>query len=324
LNWIKKTLNFLEKSSGLNFKCIDYPTPVKQIKIFDRVNNVSVNVFGLNDKNFIFPLYVNSIEKKNHFDLFLFGNDKTLQYYYINNFSRLIRSQKTKHKSALIICKSCFTTFGEKPCKNKLWSNTGLIEHKKKCAQHKLGRPVMFENGDNNFIQFTNFKRTQWIPIVIYADFECLLKRVQRQQTKTYITHIHKPMKFGFYIKIDYNIIPKHFIKKFKIPRKLTIYRGKNAAKHFMKKTENEESFIFIGSNQQKDSLHEEETSKRSSRTLIPKAPGSSESHYWSKPNKNRWHIYTGKGQFIKGFQPNRLNNDEFSINQHGSAYQTD
>ena len=66
----KKRFNFLEKSSGLNFKCIDHPTPVKQIKIFERVNNVSVNVFGLNDKNLIFPLYVNSIEKKNHFDLF--------------------------------------------------------------------------------------------------------------------------------------------------------------------------------------------------------------------------------------------------------------
>ncbi|XP_025191567.1 uncharacterized protein LOC112591846 [Melanaphis sacchari] len=42
--------NFLEKKSGLNFKCIDFPTPIKQIKIFERLNNVSVNVYSLNNK----------------------------------------------------------------------------------------------------------------------------------------------------------------------------------------------------------------------------------------------------------------------------------
>jgi len=36
----------LEKKSELNFNCINFPTPVNQIKIFERVNNVSVNVFS--------------------------------------------------------------------------------------------------------------------------------------------------------------------------------------------------------------------------------------------------------------------------------------
>jgi hypothetical protein len=60
-------------------------------------------------------------------------------------------------------------------------------------------------------------------------------KQSQNTKTKTKISHVHKPMSYGYYVKIDYTIIPKYFIKKFKISKPLTIYRGINAAKHFIK-----------------------------------------------------------------------------------------
>jgi len=41
-------------------------------------------------------------------------------------------------------------------------------------------------------------------------------------------------MSYGLYVKIDYNIVPKELINKFKIPRNPIIYRGKNASKLFM------------------------------------------------------------------------------------------
>lgn len=41
-------------------------------------------------------------------------------------------------------------------------------------------------------------------------------------------------MSYGFYIKIDYDIIPQESIRQFKIPRKPVIYRGANASNHFM------------------------------------------------------------------------------------------
>jgi len=60
---------------------------------------------------------MNNIESKNHFDLLLINEDETSHYCFINNFCRLIRNQKTKHKSRLIICKRCFTVFSNTPCK---------------------------------------------------------------------------------------------------------------------------------------------------------------------------------------------------------------
>jgi len=42
-------------------------------------------------------------------------------------------------------------------------------------------------------------------------------------------------VSYAYYVKIDYNIIPKRLIKKYKIPMKLCVYRNQNAAKHFIK-----------------------------------------------------------------------------------------
>jgi len=89
----------LEKKSKLNFKCIDFPTPIKQIKIFEKINNVSINIFGIDDKGEIYPVHLNNDEKEKHFDLLLITNGDTSHYCYIKNFSRLVRSQRTKHNA---------------------------------------------------------------------------------------------------------------------------------------------------------------------------------------------------------------------------------
>ncbi|XP_060859920.1 uncharacterized protein LOC132937114 [Metopolophium dirhodum] len=234
-NFSIKYFNFLEKKSGLNFNCIDYPTPINQIKKFEKINNISVNVYSCDDKNQIYPLHINNNEKSDHYDLFFFSNEPTTHYCYIANFSRLIRSQRTKHESKIIICKRCFTTFNVKPNKNKAWGQHGLDRHKVICQKHKLCKPVMIDPHDDKFIYFNKYNRADRIPIVIYADFECFLKPTNNIITvNTKNTHYHKPMSYGLYVKIDYNIVPKKLVKQFKIPKNPIIYRGKNASKHFM------------------------------------------------------------------------------------------
>lgn len=47
-------------------------------------------------------------------------------------------------------------------------------------------------------------------------------------------THRHKPMSYGFYVKVDFTIIPKKLIKQFKIPTNPVVYKFKNSASHFM------------------------------------------------------------------------------------------
>jgi len=88
--------------------------------MFEKNNpDVSVNVYGI-EKKFqppkfaeykVFPLKVVDEEKPDHFDILLISDEDNSHYSYISNFSRLIRSQETKHDGQSIICKRCFTTF---------------------------------------------------------------------------------------------------------------------------------------------------------------------------------------------------------------------
>ncbi|XP_060855504.1 uncharacterized protein LOC132933207 [Metopolophium dirhodum] len=74
----------------------------------------------------------------------------------------------------------------------------GLIEHQHNCRKNQLGKPIMFEEGDDDFIYFKSYKKTQRIPIVIYADFECILTPKKPDEfIQSYDTFL--PSKLEFY-----------------------------------------------------------------------------------------------------------------------------
>ncbi|XP_050546125.1 uncharacterized protein LOC126908255 [Daktulosphaira vitifoliae] len=95
--------HYFDEEHRYDFTELTFPTPVSQIKIFERRNpNVSVNVYGLERDNVnmkwsVYPLRVADQEQQNHFDLLYIGDSDKYHYAYISNFSRLVRSQKTQH-----------------------------------------------------------------------------------------------------------------------------------------------------------------------------------------------------------------------------------
>jgi hypothetical protein len=64
-----------------------------------------------------------------------------------------------------------------RPNKIELWGFDGLEKHKKICRMHKLCNPIMLDEKDDRFIEFKNFTKSDRIPIIIIADFECFLKK---------------------------------------------------------------------------------------------------------------------------------------------------
>ncbi|GFU27684.1 uncharacterized protein TNCV_4866911 [Trichonephila clavipes] len=49
----------------LDFTGINFPTPLKDIAKFEKVNEISINVYGLNEENKVFPLLITKAEKIN-------------------------------------------------------------------------------------------------------------------------------------------------------------------------------------------------------------------------------------------------------------------
>lgn len=226
----KKTL---EHRNKFNFSGISFPTPIKQITKLEKINcELSINVYGLDSKNIVFPLRITNEEKPNHFDLLYITRNGVGHYCYISDFSRLIRSQLTKNTHKISICKRCFKHF------QGANRETNLKAHSLDCSKLKPARIIMpsestsnNENG-SNILKFKNHHYSIKLPIVVYADFESILLKVNKKvSTKTKINNVHEPMSFGIYVVHDESL-PESVTSY--LPRKPYIYRGENAPKKFM------------------------------------------------------------------------------------------
>lgn len=238
--------NYTKHEQKYNFTGLSFPTPLSEVKgIFEKNNcNVSVNVYGLKQRkrnnvnyNILFPLKVVKNEKKVHFDLLLLSNGENNHYIYISNFNSLVRSQLTSHKESIWICKSCFTSFDDRPRITKSHGQVALEEHKLICGENKPIRAIMPLEGENT-LEFKNWANTQRHPIVIYADFEALLVKCDESKGKsTSAFQKHKPMSYGLYVKAA-DDIPLQLLTQYGIPTAAIIYRGsltrEEVARHFV------------------------------------------------------------------------------------------
>ena len=99
--------------NSLNTKGITFPMKLKDICKFEKLNPglPGINVFSVNESDNFYPLKMVEKDCINTIDLFLYEKDCVSHYSLIKNFTRLIKSQKTKSKEKIFICKKCFTHY---------------------------------------------------------------------------------------------------------------------------------------------------------------------------------------------------------------------
>ena len=215
-----------------NFDGIRFPTPITQIGKFEKLNpGVSVNIYGLDKDENIFPLRVSEREENDHFDLLLLTSTNGIRHYcYIKNFSALVRSQLTTNCKKAVFCKRCFKHY------QGVTRFSKLEEHKLNCKSNSPIRVVMPEKDEEDsppVLKFKNFQHSFKIPIVVYADFECLLTKVNMKESKyTTVNEKHEPMSYCYYVVYDENQLSENIIRN--LPNEPVIYRGKDAAPKFM------------------------------------------------------------------------------------------
>ena len=107
--------------------------------------------------------------------------------------------------------------------------------HSRYCGKYSPVK-IVLPTADNNILKFKNFHYQYRVPIVVYADFECILKPVSTclpnpEKKFTAVNEFHVPMSFCVYFVIDRNI-PKSIRNR--LPSEPYLYRGENAAEKFM------------------------------------------------------------------------------------------
>jgi hypothetical protein len=202
---------------------IDFPTPLKDIKKFESANNISVNVFALDEENKVYPLKVCDEELLDHRDLLRIQHEETTHYCLINNFGRLVHPQLPGLHHKKYICKRCVTYN---------YSSEELESHKEYCMEQAVARIVMPKKKDGAVPQvyFKNYKNMTKLPFIIYADFEAILRDGTGGTESSKVYQHHEPMSFAVFVKSTFP--PEHCGD---VPLEPYIYRGPNAAEHFIK-----------------------------------------------------------------------------------------
>ncbi len=149
----------------LNLDGLSYPTPIKQVRVFERNNtHLSVNILGYEAGVFI-PLHRtinrNVRHKRKTITLLLYKG----HYYLVRNVSRLLNHQdfKRRGRSTSWYCHSCLCRYD---------SLQSLRDHENLCRDQLQNMTVPSPKQ----IKFEHYRRMFMLQFVIYYDIEVILR----------------------------------------------------------------------------------------------------------------------------------------------------
>ena len=166
---------FTENVSKYDLSSLNFPVPLSSVDSFATTNNMSINVYGVDDdKKVVYPLRVSStLVPDRHVDLLLFERNGIQYYTTIRNFIRLVSSQISNHEHIVYCYKQCL----------RAYSTLELLDaHATDCCH---AQRTKFP--DDPICRFTNIQKQLPAPFVVFADFESILKPVDKDVDTTHI-----------------------------------------------------------------------------------------------------------------------------------------
>ena len=179
---------------GLNFTGIDFPIPVSQIDRLERQNpNLAINVFGWEKGQVV----VNGTSEKGgetpRINLVITKQGENTHYSLVKRLTALLYDQN-RHNESKHFCERCLQGYKTRDL---------LEKHKPECKR-LLKSPTRMEmpkQGENK-MAFKNYYKQMKAPYVVYADFECVLKKIatcepHNKNSFTIKTEKHEPCSFS-------------------------------------------------------------------------------------------------------------------------------
>ncbi|XP_077270952.1 uncharacterized protein LOC143902124 [Temnothorax americanus] len=186
----------------LDLRDIEFPMTLSQIKQFERLNNISVNVYtieGQKTSNVLPIRLTDRTSVKKHVNL-LYVQDPRYNnvghFAWIKNLSRVVSSQLSKHHGQKYICDRCLHYFSSS---DKLQSHTVDCRKVNDCA-------IKLPSEDNKWLFFKNHSRKKRLPFVVYADLECVLQKTQPEtEHASYAYQHHRVCSIAYYVQCSYD-----------------------------------------------------------------------------------------------------------------------
>ena len=186
--------HYEEYVDELNMAGMQYPITMNQIPRFERQNEISVNVFGMEDGE-IFPLFLSKLEtSRMEIDLLFLQEEDATHYCLIkdiNQFLTLTKKARIKH----YFCHRCLHGFVREDL---------LRDHQPYCKKFDFQR-VTYPQEGYNVLEFTSYHKQMRVPFVVYANFESLVRKVDNCSSpseQSNITHESHFEPCGYAFKV--------------------------------------------------------------------------------------------------------------------------
>ncbi|XP_018345109.1 PREDICTED: uncharacterized protein LOC108750260 [Trachymyrmex septentrionalis] len=185
---VERESSYLHYTAVLNLAGIEFPITFKDIPKFERLNAVSINVYGIENKQ-VFPLRLTSDKKDKH--------DGVGHFAWIKNLSRLVSSQLSKKEHKKYFCDRCLHYFSTN---EKLQSHTMDCQKINDCA-------IRLPSEDEKWLEFGNHCNKERVPFVVYADLECVLRKTEpeREDASSYAYQWHEVFSISYYVRCSYD-----------------------------------------------------------------------------------------------------------------------
>ncbi len=195
------TKELREQAKKYEWEGITFPTKVKNIYVWEKDNDIGVNVFGYDeDVGKLYTIRIAELKNPiNTINLYLHDDN---HYCVIKDLGRLVSAQLSKKNHGKDICLRCLNAFGRLTKKERQEDpeRKSLLElHEEICSGQKLQRSVYPDPGDT--IKFRNYERLHDVPIVVYADFECFVNPLETEEkdpTQSHTTKYQSHVPSGF------------------------------------------------------------------------------------------------------------------------------
>ncbi|KMQ84261.1 hypothetical protein RF55_18085, partial [Lasius niger] len=151
----------------LNLEGVEFPMTLNQIKKFEHANDISINVYSISE-NCIIPLRLSEQKKARHINLLYVEEDNVGHFACIQNLSRLVSKQLSKKDHKKYICDRCLHYFESE---EKLQAHTVDCGKLNDCA-------IRLPSDKDKWLSFNNYARKERLPFIVYADLECVLRKV--------------------------------------------------------------------------------------------------------------------------------------------------
>lgn len=189
----------------------DFPMPFNKIEKFEKANNLTVNVFTVDEKVKI-PIRLSKYKSDEVINLFYYNNHYSL----IKNFQRFIGGD---HEN---ICVNCLKSYRNRECYDK---------HIAVCKELNDKGSFITTPKEGTFTYFNNYKKQKRLPVIMIADFESSLIETNKttkngiETEKSYIKSAHKANSYRIKVISD---IPLPIGTDY-------TYFGEDSAEHFIK-----------------------------------------------------------------------------------------